>query len=178
MFEWLSLATVTVSGQVCPIDLSTNHPLTESVDDIFALFNHQLVSNASAGWIKADAMLAGELLDLPVLFEIGATGILQVMVEGHDDLLRAANLRSACRHVFEGDAPRIVVAHTSLWRQADIVAAANELSFGKADCVALDNLFRQSLRRLPFGRDYGGRETFVLRMRGIGSSEGGRAQRA
>jgi len=154
------------------------YPWMKVVDDIFTLFNHQLVSNASARWIKPDAMLASKLLNLPVLFEISETGILQVMVEGHDDLLRAENLRSARRHEFEGDAPRIVVAHTSLWRQTDIVAAANELSFGKADCVALDNLFCQSLRRLPYGRDYGGRETFVLRMRGIGSSEGGRAQRA
>lgn len=52
------------------------------------------------------------------------------------------------------------MSHTVRWRQTDIIAAPDELSFGKTDSIALYNLFRQSLR--PLSRSRGGERVRLL----------------
>jgi hypothetical protein len=68
-----------------------------------SFFNHYLVSDAPSRGIKVDAMLCGESLDLPVFLEIRCAGILDVVVEGYDDLLRSVDLRSSHGHELDGD---------------------------------------------------------------------------
>ena len=52
------------------------------------------------------------------------------------------------------------MSHTVRWRQTDIITAPDELSFGKTDGIALNNLFRQSLR--PLFRSQGGERGGLL----------------
>ena len=67
MFEWLSLATVSVAGQAYPIDPSTSHPSIVSVDEIFTFLDHDLMADTPASGVKIHAVLAGKLFNLAVL---------------------------------------------------------------------------------------------------------------
>ena len=53
------------------------------------------------------------------------------------------------------------MSHTVGWRQTDVITTPDELSFGKTNGIALDNLFGQSLRPL-FKCRSGERRRFLL----------------
>jgi hypothetical protein len=59
-------------------------------------------------------VLCGEGLDLLVFLEIGCCGGLNVMVEGHNDLLRAVDSSGSHRHELGGNRPRVIYLMISL----------------------------------------------------------------
>lgn len=113
--------------------------------------------NTPARRIEVDTMLSSKSLDLLVFLKVRCAGVLDVVVEGHDDLLWAVDLRGSHRHELEGDGPRVVVGHAIPGGKTDVVAAPNELAFGETNGITLYNLLRQCLRRALLGGSLGER---------------------
>jgi len=110
-----------------------------------ALLHHDLMANSSASWVKVDSLLLGKLLNLLVLLEVRFTLILDIVVERHDDLLRVVDLASPNGHEFQGHRPGVIVCHTPVWREGDIVARLDDLALCKAEGISLHNLLGQGL---------------------------------
>ena len=115
-------------------------------------FHHNLVADAPARRVEADTMLASKFLDVFVLRQVGLGLILQIVVEGHDDLAVVVDLGSADRHELQGGRPGVVVRHAMVGRYRDVVAGLDLLPGAEPDSEALDDLLCQGLR----GRRGGG----------------------
>ena len=115
-------------------------------------FYHNLVADTPARGVEANTMLASKLLDVFVLRQVGLGLILQIVVEGHDDLTIVVDLGSADRHELQGSRPGVVVRHAMVGRYRDVVAGLDLLPGAEPDREALDDLLRQGLR----GRRGGG----------------------
>ena len=50
-------------------------------------------------------MLLSERLDLPVFLKVGLARVLDIVIKGHDSLLRVVNLGGSHGHVAEYDRP-------------------------------------------------------------------------
>lgn len=48
-------------------------------------------------------MRLGERLDVLILPQVGLAGILDIVVESHDELIRAVDFGCSCRHEFRDD---------------------------------------------------------------------------
>jgi hypothetical protein len=96
---------------------------------------------------KIASMLASKLLDLAVLFEIRLGLILDIMVQGHDDLAIIVDLSSANIQHFYCNRPTIVMRHTDMRYYRYIVAGFDLLALCDADRVALDDLLGERLGR-------------------------------
>lgn len=173
MFEWLSLATVTVAGQAYPIDLLTSYPSILRGDHVFTFFDHNLVADTPASRVKVNTMLSSKLLDQAVLLQVGFGLILDVVVESHDDLTIVVDLGGADVHKLRGHWPTVVVRHAVVWGERDIVAGLDLLAGGEANRVFLDDLFGEGLGRgrsagLLGGEDIGGiGDALELRVKGL-----------
>ena len=164
MFEWLSLATVSVAGQAYPNDLLINQPSIVSADEILTFLDHDLMTDTPASRVKVHTMFAGKLLNLAVLPQVGLGLILDIVVERHDDLAVVVYLGGADIHEFQSHWPTVVMRHTVVRREPDMVASLDHLTMGEADRVSLDDLFGEGL---GIGRGRG-----PLRGEGSGGIEG------
>ena len=70
-----------------------------------AFLDHDLVTDTASGAIEDDIVLLSKLLDLLVLLQVLLGLVLDVVVEGHDDLLGVADLGRADGHELEGNRP-------------------------------------------------------------------------
>jgi len=68
-----------------------------------AFFHHDLVPDAPFSGIEVDPVLLSECLNLPIFFEVGLADVLNIVVKGHNKLLRAVNLSGSHRHVAKYD---------------------------------------------------------------------------
>ena len=70
-----------------------------------AFLDHDLVTDTASGAIEDDIVLLSKLLNLLVLLQVLLGLVLDVVVEGHDDLLGVADLGRADGHELEGNRP-------------------------------------------------------------------------
>lgn len=70
-----------------------------------AFLHHQLVPNTSSSAVELDPVELSKVLNLLVLLKVFLGLILDVVVKGHDDLLRVLNLRRSDGHKLQGHGP-------------------------------------------------------------------------
>lgn len=77
------------------------------------------------------------------------------MVQSKDELLRIPNFRSPQRIEFHHDSARVVMRHTVLRCQTDVVTRSDYFALRQPNSIALRNLFGQRLRGRPGRRSIG-----------------------
>lgn len=103
------------------------------------------MANASASGVEDDILLLRKLFNLAVLLQVLLGLVLDIVIEGHDDLVGVIDLGGTNAHELEGYGPGVVVCHALVWLQGDIVAGTEDLALGYTNSMALDNLFGESL---------------------------------
>jgi hypothetical protein len=136
-----------------------------------ALLYHNLMSDSSSSRIEIHALLLGKLLNLPILFQVCLALVLDVVIEGHNDLLGIVDLGGSDGHELQGDWPRVVMCHAVEGRERDIVAGFHDLAVCEAERITLNDFFRESLWGFGWcsqgGEDCRGIGIFSLRMEHI-----------
>ena len=112
--------------------------------DVAAL-DHDLVADAGAGRIEIDSMFPGEGFDGPVFLQVSLVMILDVVIEGEDQLLGVVDLRGAYRFEFAHHRRRVVVGHGVKRPDRNEVAGAQQ-AFRAIGEVGLRDLFDNGLR--------------------------------
>ena len=144
------------------------------------ILHHDLVSDTTASRVEFHTLLLGKLFNLPVFLQILFGLVLHIMVEGHNNLLRVVQLGGPDGHELERNGPRVVVGHTTVRRDGNIVAGLDELILGQAHGITLDDFLGKRLghgsRRLE-GRVNGGRRGIIqLRMKDLLETKPGRGK--
>ena len=89
--------------------------------------------DAGARWIKIHTVLLGESLDGTVFGQVGVLFVLDIMIEGEDELFGIVNLLRANGLKFLHHRRRVVVRHNVVRANGDEVSGAQRpfRSFGK-----------------------------------------------
>ena len=103
------------------------------------------MADARAGGIEVDAVIFCEGFDGPVLFLVSFVFILDVVVEGEDQLLRIMDLLCADAFEFAHDRRGVVVRHHVVRADGDEVTGAQR-ALGALGEVSLRDFFNDGLR--------------------------------
>ena len=100
-----------------------------------------------------DRVLGSKVSAAAVFLQIRWASILNVMVESGDDLLRRMDPYGPHRLKLRRNRGGVLMGHAVCGSDANVVAAADELSLGKVDSITLDDLLCESSWREALGRD-------------------------
>jgi hypothetical protein len=120
------------------------------------------MTDTPAGRIVCDSMLLGEFVDKSVFLKVGFGLVLDVVVQCEYHLAVVVNLGSSNVEELLCDRPCVVVAHTMVGSECDIVSCFDLLSRSKSYGVLLGDLLNKSLGVLD------GRRFLVLESRRSG----------
>ena len=80
-----------------------------------SLFYYDLISDPPSRRIKAEAMFSSECLYLGIFVQIGRAGVLNVVIQTDNGLLRIVNPCGSHRPELMRHRRSVVVSHTMLW---------------------------------------------------------------